>query len=497
MTTPTRCRTLIAAAATVSVALAAAPALVVLVGCTGVSTGERHGQAQPTPQGEEAHAGWSVPFDGNTSGPVLSGRTLYVGAGDGALYAIDPRNGSTRWRFATGAGLVSGPQVLPAPRGTGDRTASAEPRRTLGRREITVTPVVHEGTVYVGSRDHTFYAIDALSGHQKWSFPTGGEIIDEALIQAGVVVVVSHDRMLYGLDSQTGEKRWAADTVPAGAGGTRAPTLPTIHDGTVYVTNWPVPGRGRSFVHALDLASGRARWMLQVAGGFPSPPVHAEGVIVFSTEVHAEPRGTLIVHGVDATSGAAKWRHELEATPNEILSRPPTQADGGSIAVTGHVVAALDNQTGAVRWLHRPDQDGDRFDVALGHGSMVLVVARSRELVSTGRGRAELLALDARTGAQKWSARLGSGFPGVEGAIKLAATNGDSVFVVAGRFLQRLELATGRQMWAHWSDTWIHASPFVGEASVYVASAQVRHAGQATDVGRLQALDLRSGRVRP
>ena len=38
------------------------------------------------------------------------------------------------------------------------------------------SPVVSGGTVYIGSRDHYVYALDADTGTEKWKFKTGGWI---------------------------------------------------------------------------------------------------------------------------------------------------------------------------------------------------------------------------------------------------------------------------------------------------------------------------------
>ena len=38
---------------------------------------------------------------------------------------------------------------------------------------INASPIVHEGILYIGSFDKLFYAIDALTGVEKWHFETG------------------------------------------------------------------------------------------------------------------------------------------------------------------------------------------------------------------------------------------------------------------------------------------------------------------------------------
>ena len=61
-------------------------------------------------------AGWKIKFDGSDSDPVIVDGVLYVGSADGAVYALDPTNGATKWRFQTGEGLSSGPEIITMPK---------------------------------------------------------------------------------------------------------------------------------------------------------------------------------------------------------------------------------------------------------------------------------------------------------------------------------------------------------------------------------------------
>lgn len=487
--------------ASASLSRAATTALFLALGSMCVPMGVRHALAQQPVQGGALHAGWSIPFAGTASSPIVAGDSLFLGSADGALYAIDTRNGSTRWRFQTGVGLTSGPQIVQVPQGASvaAKPASGPQWPAVSRREIAATPIVDTSTVYVGSRDFSFYAIDALSGQRKWAYATGGPIFKEARIHANVVIVVSDDGLLYGLDAQTGEKRWEVDTVPvSNKTGKRPPTLPIIQDGTVYVTNWPVhrvPTPRVSFIHAIDPSSGRVKWTNEVEGNHPTSPIYAEGLIVFSTTEDtlsrkSEDSTAVAFYAIDAASGRVKWRHETEGRGSE---RAALRLDGRIVIGTDRRVSALDPQTGAVRWTRTSDA-GDVFTHPAGHGGTVLVGTSQWARM---KGRGELLALDVSTGTLRWSSRLGSRFGGRDGGIWVAAAKGDSVYVVAGKHLQRLQLETGKELWSHEADTWIHARPWVGDASVYVAATEVTYFGQATVPGRLQALDVRTGRIKP
>jgi outer membrane protein assembly factor BamB len=71
--------------------------------------------------------------------------------------------------------------------------------------------------LFIGSWDSYFYALDALSGKEKWRFKTGEDhdtynqvgIQSSAAVMDGVVYFGCRDSNFYALDARTGEKKWA------------------------------------------------------------------------------------------------------------------------------------------------------------------------------------------------------------------------------------------------------------------------------------------------
>ncbi len=95
---------------------------------------------------------------------------------------------------------------------------------------IRSSPVVMHGLVYVGSDDHSLYALDASTGQKRWSYQTGGTIQDSSpAVANGLVYVGSADDGLYALDTSTGQKHWSYQT------GGFIDSSPTVADGVIYV----------------------------------------------------------------------------------------------------------------------------------------------------------------------------------------------------------------------------------------------------------------------
>ena len=62
---------------------------------------------------------------------------------------------------------------------------------------IQSSPVVVGRVVYIGSRDHNLYALEARIGKKLWSYTTGGGIISSPAVADGVVYAGSNDHSLY------------------------------------------------------------------------------------------------------------------------------------------------------------------------------------------------------------------------------------------------------------------------------------------------------------
>lgn len=189
------------------------------------------------------------------SSPAVANDTVYFGAGDGKLYALDARTGKRRWAFAT-------------------------------KGRVRATPAVANGTVYFGSMDGNFFALDAATGAQKWKFKTigneyfpAGEIQSSATVLDGTVYFGSRDYYVYALDAATGNLRWKTQHKDSWVVGS-----PAVHDGLLFVGS-----SDAKFVQALDVKTGEEKWHEKTGGN-----VFASAAVVGNLVVLGDWDGTLI-----------------------------------------------------------------------------------------------------------------------------------------------------------------------------------------------------------
>lgn len=222
---------------------------------------------------------------------------------------------------------------------------------------VTATPTVVDGTVYVGSWDGNFYAIDLGSGSLRWkraldpqhgitpypgqvprdSTSDGGLVTSSAWYQRGAgggpdVVIVGGGYTLYALDAHTGAVVWRhrftgrPDLPPdPDADSTRIFSSPVVM-GSHVIVGVDVDGesRHRGYIVAADLATGESAWTLEtdidVAGRVlndgcgsvwsSGTVLPAAGLVVFGTadcgSANDAPYSELAV-AIRAADGSIAW----------------------------------------------------------------------------------------------------------------------------------------------------------------------------------------------
>src|SRR2546421_10590935 len=77
---------------------------------------------------------------------------------------------------------------------------------------IESSPVVAGGIVYIGSKDHTLYALDARAGAGIWSFTTGGAIYSTQKVVYDVVYIGARAGKPFSFGARTMALLWCYTT---------------------------------------------------------------------------------------------------------------------------------------------------------------------------------------------------------------------------------------------------------------------------------------------
>ena len=288
---------------------------------------------------------WRVQTEGPVrSTPTVAGNDVFVGSGDGALYAINRLTGEVRWRRETGSSIPSSPavagrtvfvttlggEIIGVDRATGRirlryRTKHDRPL-PWGREGLdyfTSSPVVAGGVVIAGSGDGGVYAIDIATARPRWVFQTGGRVRASPAIADGTVFIGSYDGIFYAIDLATGRERWRHATEGArlnsaefGYDRRSIQSSAAVVNGTVYF------GSRDGALYALDQATGVRRWRVEHddnSWAIASPAVASGTVFEASSDAQ-------FFRALRASDGQQLWRAQ---SPANAWSSP---------AITGEMV---------------------------------------------------------------------------------------------------------------------------------------------------------------
>ncbi len=230
---------------------------------------------------------------------------LLVAGMDGRLVAYSLANGRELWTFST------------------------------GRSPIESSPLVSDGTAYIGAHNGRLYAVATESGKRRWTFQAAGDIKGSVAKSGDTIVFGDYSGTIYGVstsgielwrtrvgkrlyggpgisgntvvigdvggaviavDLRTGRQRWRRAT-----GNAAVYSSPAIANGTVFIGSY----NGR--FEALDLADGSVRWSFD-AGGRISGSATVVGDTVY-TAVLTRPGQPKRTYGLDVTDGSEQWKN--------------------------------------------------------------------------------------------------------------------------------------------------------------------------------------------
>jgi outer membrane protein assembly factor BamB len=317
--------------------------------------------------------------------------------------------------------------------------------------------------------------VPKLSG-VKWKFHTGGMVIGSPSVVAGTVYFGSDDGNFYAVDAESGVQKWKFEAR------SRIPSTPAVAGGSVYFGVY-----SGSFL-ALDAATGALKWKFKTGGErrfagkhlhgvqpvaetMPDPfdcylssPVVWQGAVYFGS-------GDGNIYSLNAASGAVNWTFKT----GNVVHASPAIADGTLFVGSWDTnFYAIDAMTGQEEWRFKTGEDSDTHN----QEGIQSSAAIADGMVYFGCRDSHLYALDEETGEKKWS-YSGNG----SWVVSSPAVRGGKVYFVTSdtSLLEELDAKTGAVLHStnfnHW---YLYSSPALAGGMLYVGLTQ----------GNLAAVDL-------
>ena len=290
------------------------------------------------------------------------------------------------------------------------------------------------GVVYIGSKDNNTYAIDALTGKEKWRFKTDDIVRSSPAVSQGVVYVGSYDYNLYAIDAVIGTEKWRFKT------GNYVYSSPVVSNGVIYFGSWD------NNLYAIDAVDGKEKWRFKTGWYLESSPAVSNGVVYVGSDDQ-------YLYAIDAVTGKEKWRFK---TGDPVLSSPAVSQGVVYVGSYDNNLYAIDAVKGTEKW-HFKTGDNVLSSPAVLNG-----------IVYVGSQDNNTYAIDAVTGIEKWRFKAGNSYWGV---LSSPAVSNGIIYVGSGdNNTYAIDAVTGKEKWQFKTKDVVYSSPAVSNGVVYFGS---------------------------
>lgn len=444
----------------------------------------------------------SQPTAAPPSGVYINTYNGAPGSPPGAVYALNPADGTTRWSANEPAGvhIVARPVLYHGALYTlwedlnnptsGIVTAfdakSGKQLWTVALHSVVdnITLILVGGVLYLGLRSGQVVALDTSTGTMRWHTQTSGDAM-VALIADGVVYVTSAGASLastlYALNANDGSVRWhflrhaifskvetaagqvyfltegSTDT-PMSSGASAAASLACCQPQSVALPSvGNSGGGGTTILYLLDSATGTVRWSVEYSGATVDDFMVSGSLYYLflnPQSIGTEPVTLIIAFGIGTLQ--ERWQFSVPPTPTAYIWSAALM-DGGLYLTANDTLFALNPTTGEQLW-KVPMASGTLCDPAIcsqDQSNNLYVVSNLR-----------LYALHRADGSLAWSSA-------VPQFASVAAVSGQAVYIslpsiissrtgaAQGGGMLALRASDGALLWRHTIDA-EYAGPVVG-----------------------------------
>lgn len=318
------------------------------------------------------------------------------------------------------------------------------------------TPVIANSTLYFGSTDGNFYAVDAQSGVQKWKFKTGGAVSSSPAIANDKIWFTSRDGYLYSLDASSGNEIWKfqfGKDLGKQNYWDYYLSSPNIVDNILYI------GSGDGNLYAIDINSKSVKWKHDIGSKIRCTPAVSGDMVFFGGmdgNFYAVSKNNGEEKWKFATSGASIKFEDVGNDRTSIFCSPSVSSQYGVVIFGGRdgFAYALNTSDGKLKW---------NFDHK---GSWVLSTAIKDDNAYVGSGSASFIqCVDINTGQERWHSKTKSAV-----FSSMSVTNDAIYFADFFGTVCAIDSKYGEKIWSFPLGSRVLSTPVISDGVVYCSS---------------------------
>jgi len=295
--------------------------------------------------------------------------------------------------------------------------------------DISGSPVVASGRVYIGSGDYNVYCLNASTGVKMWNYTTTGGISSAPAVAGGCLYVGSYSE-LYCLNATTGAFLWSSGAYSLGM------SSPAVAGGRVYIGTW-------YGLACMNASNGEYFWTFGAGSKiFDSSPAVAGGRVYVGDQNNQ-------TYCLNATSGALEWSH---AMGNGVDSSPAVAGGRLYVGCWDGNIYCLNATSGSSLWNYTTV------------GSVESSPAVCGRLVYAGSDDGNIYCFNAITGAPVWT------YPTDSPVGSSPAIASGFVYIGSDEEFYCLNASNGDLAWSFETSLEAPTSPAVAEGYVFTGS---------------------------